>query len=82
MIEAGRAIGKTVQSAGADDGQTATIRTNQSLGDAVEHLERVMIRRTLKRVDGHVGLAAKALGISRKGLYLKRQRLGFDEVRL
>jgi DNA-binding NtrC family response regulator len=41
-----------------------------------------MIRRTLKRVDGHVGLAAKALGISRKGLYLKRQRLGFDEVGL
>ena len=80
VIEAGRAIGETVQSAGVDDGQTVAIRTNQRLGDAVAHLERVMIRRTLKRVDGHVGLAARALGISRKGFYLKRQRLGFDTL--
>ena len=80
VIEAGRAIGETVQSASPDDGQTATIRTDQSLGDAVSHLEQVMIRGALKRVDGHVGLAARALGISRKGLYLKRQRLGFDDL--
>ena len=80
VIEAGRAIGETVQSAGVDDGQTVAIQTNQRLGDAVAHLERVMIRRTLKRVDGHVGLAARALGISRKGFYLKRQRLGFDSL--
>ena len=80
VIEAGRAIGETVLSAGVDEGQTVTIQTNQRLADAVAHLEHVMIRSTLKRVDGHVGLAARALGISRKGFYLKRLRLGFDDL--
>ena len=79
VIEAGRAMAATVQSTNTDDGHTTTVRVDQSLGEAVAHLERVMIRRTLKRVDGHIGLAASALGISRKGLYLKRQRLGVDD---
>ena len=35
-----------------------------------------MIRVALRAHQGHVDQAAKALGISRKGLYLKRQRLG------
>jgi DNA-binding NtrC family response regulator len=35
-----------------------------------------MIRLALQRHAGKVDAAAKALGISRKGLYLKRQRLG------
>jgi DNA-binding NtrC family response regulator len=80
VIEAGRAIGETVQSAGAEEGDTVTIQTNQRLADAVAQLEHAMIRRTLRRVDGHVGLAASALGISRKGFYLKRRRLGFDDL--
>ena len=80
VIEAGRAIGETVLTAGVDEGQAVTIQTNQRLADAVAHLEHVMIRRTLKRVDGHGGLAARALGISRKGFYLKRRRLGFDDL--
>jgi DNA-binding NtrC family response regulator len=35
-----------------------------------------MIKLALSQNDGKVEAAAKALGISRKGLYLKRQRLG------
>jgi len=39
-------------------------------------IEREMIRLALRSHQGRVEPAAKALGISRKGLYLKRQRLG------
>jgi DNA-binding NtrC family response regulator len=35
-----------------------------------------MIKAALKTSDGRVDAAARSLGISRKGLYLKRQRLG------
>jgi transcriptional regulator of acetoin/glycerol metabolism len=35
-----------------------------------------MIKAALRESNGKVEAAAKALGISRKGLYLKRQRLG------
>jgi transcriptional regulator with PAS, ATPase and Fis domain len=39
-------------------------------------IEREMIKAALKTNQGRVDAAAKALGISRKGLYLKRQRFG------
>ena len=48
------------------------------LAAAVEQLERTMIARALERAGGRVDLAARALGLSRKGLYLKRQRLGIQ----
>jgi DNA-binding NtrC family response regulator len=35
-----------------------------------------MIRTALREHHGKMDATAKALGISRKGLYLKRQRLG------
>jgi DNA-binding NtrC family response regulator len=46
------------------------------LSPAVEKLERAMIRRALRDHQSNMDAAARALGISRKGLYLKRQRLG------
>jgi transcriptional regulator with PAS, ATPase and Fis domain len=46
------------------------------LSPAVARLERDMIRAALQQHRGRMDAAAKALGISRKGLYLKRQRLG------
>ena len=42
----------------------------------LSHIEREMIREALRASEGRLDAAAKALGISRKGLYLKRQRLG------
>ena len=39
-------------------------------------IEHAMIKAALHEHHGKVDAAAHALGISRKGLYLKRQRLG------
>ena len=52
------------------------MRLDQPLAAATEHLERALIQRALKSCGGKVDDAAKLLGLSRKGLYLKRQRLG------
>ena len=49
---------------------------SDSLAHAVSALEREMIRLALRLHHGRVEAAAGALGISRKGLYLKRRRLG------
>ena len=46
------------------------------LGPALATVETAMIKSALREHHGKVDDAAKALGISRKGLYLKRQRLG------
>ncbi len=48
--------------------------------DAVEMLEQVMVRRALDRAHGHVEEAARLLGISRKGLFLKRRRWGLHQA--
>ncbi len=55
------------------------VRRDQPLTAAVEHVERALIMDALRR-HGNVEDAARALGLSRKGLYLKRQRLKIDEV--
>ena len=55
------------------------VRLNQSLNQATAYLEREMIERALKEARGHVTTAAANLGLSRKGLYLKRRRLGLLE---
>lgn len=54
------------------------MRIDQPLAAATEHLERALIQRALKTCHGKVDDAAKLLGLSRKGLYLKRQRLGIE----
>jgi hydrogenase-4 transcriptional activator len=46
------------------------------LSPALERIEREMIKAALREHHGKMEATAKALGISRKGLYLKRQRLG------
>jgi DNA-binding NtrC family response regulator len=54
------------------------VRLDQPLAAAIEHIERAMVPWAIRSARGRVELAAKMLGLSRKGLYLKRQRLGLD----
>ena len=54
------------------------VRTDQPLPAALEHLERTMIQHALAACHGRLEQAARTLGLSRKGLYLKRHRLGLD----
>ena len=55
------------------------VRIDQSLEQATAYLETEMIKRALRQAGGHMSAAASTLGISRKGLYLKRQRLGITD---
>ena len=48
----------------------------EKLNPALSRVEREMIKAALRDHHGKVEATARALGISRKGLYLKRQRLG------
>jgi DNA-binding NtrC family response regulator/tetratricopeptide (TPR) repeat protein len=53
-----------------------TIRLDQTLAQATDELERAFIARALQATGGHVAQAAEMLGLSRKGLFLKRRRQG------
>ena len=56
------------------------LRLDQPLPIAVETLEQTLVRRALERSHGRVEEAAKLLGISRKGLFLKRRRWGLQQA--
>jgi DNA-binding NtrC family response regulator len=49
-----------------------------SLAAAVDGLEREMIEATLHQSSGNISEAARTLGLTRRGLYLKLRRLGFE----
>jgi transcriptional regulator with PAS, ATPase and Fis domain len=53
-----------------------SIRLDQTLAQATDALERVFIERALASSGGRVAEAAELLGLSRKGLFLKRRRRG------
>jgi Nif-specific regulatory protein len=55
-----------------------SVRINQPIESAIALIESEMIKEALKRAGGRVNEAAASLGISRKGLYLKRLRLGLS----
>jgi len=50
------------------------VRLDQPIAAAVEHVERAMVAYALAKTEGLLEPAAEMLGLSRKGLYLKRQR--------
>jgi len=54
----------------------ATSSRADKLSPTLARIEREMIKAALREHHGKMDATAKALGISRKGLYLKRQRLG------
>jgi hydrogenase-4 transcriptional activator len=65
--------------AGASDTPSSPRRArNVTLAAAVERLERDMIDAVLERTSGNVSQTARALGLTRRGLYLKMDRLGID----
>lgn len=59
-------------------GPTVTIRVDQPLERAIDDVERAFLERALTQTRGHVSDAARLLGISRKGLFLKRKKLGLE----
>jgi DNA-binding NtrC family response regulator len=56
------------------------VRIDQPLPLAVELLEQTMVRNALHQSHGRVEEAARLLGISRKGLFLKRRRWGLHQA--
>jgi DNA-binding NtrC family response regulator len=54
------------------------VRLDQPMAAAVRHLEQTMLQYALKKCEGRMEDTAAMLGLSRKGLYLKRQRFGID----
>jgi DNA-binding NtrC family response regulator len=56
------------------------VRLDQPMAAAVQHLERSMIQHGLRKCNGHMEATAALLGLSRKGLYLKRQRFGLEDM--
>jgi len=83
---AGSAIGATHLSpeiAASEQGQDVSPRGRRlapttTLAVAVDHLEREMIEAALQKNQGNISETARALGLTRRGLYLKLRRLGFD----
>ncbi|MGH9409237.1 MAG: sigma-54 interaction domain-containing protein, partial [Vicinamibacterales bacterium] len=67
---------------GGDGSEVAAPRRtrNVSLASAVERLEREMIEAALQRTSNNISQTARALGLTRRGLYLKMDRLGIGAV--
>jgi len=55
-------------------------RSARTLADAVAEVEREAIRETLRRTVGNISEGARQLGLTRRGLYLKMQRLGLKQA--
>jgi DNA-binding NtrC family response regulator len=51
----------------------------KTIAEAVSELERQMIQDALRRSSGNIARAAKELGLTRRGLYMKMDRLNFRE---
>jgi DNA-binding NtrC family response regulator len=60
------------------DPSEMVISLNQPLATATEQLERRMIEHALRKCNGRIDETAAMLGLSRKGLYLKRHRFGIE----
>jgi DNA-binding NtrC family response regulator/tetratricopeptide (TPR) repeat protein len=57
------------------DASEIVVRIDQPLSAATQHVEQTMIKAAIEKTNS-VDEAAKLLGLSRKGLYLKRLRFG------
>src|SRR5262249_2029708 len=57
-------------------GRRAAVRAG--LANAIQQVEREMIQAALDRSAGNISDAARVLGLTRRGLYLKLRRLGLE----
>ena len=71
---------RTLPAAGAPAEPEMRVRLDQTLPVAVDALEQTLVRHALERSHGRVEEAARILGISRKGLFLKRRRWGLQQA--
>ena len=66
----------SVTSIGGMAGSSVTVPLqNVTLADALAEVERRMIGAALRRHNGNISRAARELGLTRRGLYLKLDRL-------
>ena len=56
------------------------LRGGQTLASVVDEIERDLIREMLGRHRGNISETARALGLTRRGLYLKLRRLGLENA--
>jgi len=63
---------------GAAQAAARAPRTASNLADAIEEVERELIQAALNGSGGNISQAARILGLTRRGLYLKLRRLGLD----
>ena len=71
---------RTLPAADAPAEPEIRLRLDQPLPAAVDALEQILVRHALERSHGRVEEAARILGISRKGLFLKRRRWGLQQA--
>jgi DNA-binding NtrC family response regulator len=67
---------ETMRAASHSHGPELAVPLTEKLPPTLARIEREMIKTALRANEGRAEATARALGISRKGLYLKRQRLG------
>jgi len=63
---------------GTTSGSRVSLRGGQTLASVVDEIERDLIREMMTRHRGNISECARALGLTRRGLYLKLRRLGID----
>ena len=54
------------------------VRLDQPMAAAVQHVETALILHAMKQTGANMENTAAVLGLSRKGLYLKRRRYGIE----
>ena len=69
----------TTPAAAASDGTSVRVRLDRTLQEMYDDLERAAITRAMEQSHHNQADTARLLGITRKGLYLKRRRLGLHE---
>jgi DNA-binding NtrC family response regulator len=66
----------TPESISRTDARALSVRVDRPLSEIAQDVETAALTYAMRARNGRMDLAARRLALSRKGLYLKRQRLG------